>query len=102
MQSCLRALVIAFAIWLALPESASAQGMPPPQPIGQYYYYPYHYFPHSYWPTTGPKWPENAGEPYMRPPAYMAYPAFKEPHWRYDLWERRSHYRGFHFWLDAF
>jgi hypothetical protein len=30
------------------------------------------------------------------------YPAFKEPNWHYDLWERKSYYRGFHFWLDQF
>jgi len=92
--------VVALLLWV---ETASAQNaMPNPTPIGQYYHYPYYYFPHSYWPTTGPKWPENPGEPYMKPPAYMAYPAFHEPHWRYDLWQKRSYYRGFHFWLDQF
>jgi hypothetical protein len=107
MASCprwLAASLAALALWLGSTESASAQAMPAPVPvsIGQYYYYPYYYFPHNYWPTNGPKWPEQAGEPYMRPPAYMAYPPFREPHWRYDLWERRSYYRGFHFWLDKF
>ena len=54
---------------------------------GRFFYYPYYYFPHSYWPTQGPQWPERPGTPYMRPPAYMAYPAFQEPDWRYELWE---------------
>lgn len=69
---------------------------------GQYYHYPYWYFPHNYWPTTGQKWPEKPGDAYMYPPAYMAYPPFHEPHWRYNLWAPRSYYRGFHFWLDQF
>jgi hypothetical protein len=70
--------------------------------IGRFFYYPYYYFPHSYWPTQGCKWPERPGMPYMRPPAYMQYPAFKEPDWHYDVWEPKRHYRGFHFWLDQF
>jgi hypothetical protein len=32
----------------------------------------------------------------------MAYPAFHEPHWHYMLHRPLKHYRGFHFWLDAF
>jgi len=32
----------------------------------------------------------------------MAYPPFKEPGWRYELWEPKRFYRGNHFWLDAF
>jgi hypothetical protein len=70
--------------------------------IGKYYYYPYYYFPHNYWPAQGPQWPEKMGEGYVRPPAYMAYPAFREPHWRYDLFQPAPYYRGFHFWLDQF
>ena len=27
--------------------------------------------------------PEPVGAPTMRPPAYMSYPAFMEPHWRW-------------------
>jgi hypothetical protein len=94
----------ALALWVGTASPVSAQNPRDPVPvsIGQYYYYPYYYFPHNYWPTTGPKWPEPPGAPYMTPPAYMAYPPFREPHWRYDLWERRSYYRGFHFWLDQF
>ena len=70
--------------------------------IGRYSYYPYYYFPHNYWPTTGPQWPERPGMPYMRPPAYMAYPAFQEPNWRYEHSQPQRYHRGFHFWLDQF
>ena len=71
-------------------------------PLPRFYYYPYYYYPHSYWPSNSPKWPEAPGMPYQRPPAYMAYPPFKEPHWRYEAWEPQRYYRGFHFWLDQF
>lgn len=82
-----------------VPASGAA---PTPAQLDRFFYYPYYYFPHNYWPTQGPKWPEPVGAPYMRPPAYMAYPPFKEPGWRYDLWEPHQYYRGFHFWLDQF
>ena len=68
----------------------------------RFFHYPYTYFPHSYWPAQGPKYPEPVGAPYMRPPAYMARPAFKEPHWRYEADQPQEYYRGFHFWLDQF
>jgi hypothetical protein len=32
----------------------------------------------------------------------MAYPPFREPHWRYEAFSPQLYYRGFHFWLDAF
>ncbi len=70
--------------------------------IGKFFYYPYYYFPHNYWPTEGKQWPERPGEPYMRPPAYMSYPPFLEPHWRYEWYTPQKYYRGFHFWLDQF
>jgi hypothetical protein len=70
--------------------------------LSRYFYYPYSYFPHNYWPVMTPRWPEAPGQPYMRPPAYMAYPGFREPNWHYDLWHRMSYYRGSHFWLDQF
>jgi hypothetical protein len=70
--------------------------------LNNFYYYPFYYFPHNYWPATGPRWPEAPGEPYMRPPAYMAYPPYLEPTWHYDLWQPGKYYRGFHFWLDQF
>ena len=82
----------------AIPSEASA-GDPP---LPREFYYPYVYFPHNYWPNYSPKWPESPGTPYQRPPAYMAYPPFKEPGWRYELWEPKRFYRGNHFWLDAF
>ena len=70
--------------------------------LNNYFYYPYSYFPHSYWPINSAPWPERLGEPYQKPPAYMAYPPFHEPHWRYELHQPMSYYRGFHFWLDQF
>jgi len=72
------------------------------QPLNRFFYYPYYYFPHNYWPAQGPQWPEPVGAPYMAPPAYMAYPPFKEPHWRYEYFAPQSYHRGFHFWLDQF
>jgi hypothetical protein len=71
-------------------------------PLPRYSYYPYYYFPHSYWPSLSPQYPEPIGSPYVRPPAYMAYPPFKEPGWRYELWTPMKWYRGSHFWLDQF
>ena len=106
MQRGLRTLTLAVGAILALGAATDAQ-----QPQYQYstayqlnkwYYYPYTYFPHNYWPAQGPRWPEPQGAPYMRPPAYMAYPPFREPNWRYDLWEPARFYRGFHYWLDQF
>lgn len=74
----------------------------PSYQLNRFYYYPYQYFPHNYWPATAPRWPEAPGMPYQRPPAYQAYPAFKEPNWRYELWQSQKYYRGSHFWLDQF
>jgi hypothetical protein len=70
--------------------------------LGRYFYYPHYYYPHNYWPTQGPQWPERPGEPYMKPPAYMTYPPFTEPHWRFEWMQPQHYYRGFHFWLDQF
>jgi hypothetical protein len=70
--------------------------------LNRLFYYPYYYFPHNYWPVLSPPWPEPPGAPYQQPPAYMAYPAFREPGWRYDLWQSRRFYKGNHFWLDQF
>jgi hypothetical protein len=92
------AIVLGFAFWSGSASPARADDLS----IGRYFYYPYYYFPHNYWPQQGPQWPEPPGAPYMRPPAYMAYPPFLEPHWRYDLFKPMPHYRGFHFWLDQF
>ena len=71
-------------------------------PLPRFYYYPYYYFPHSYWPSNSPQWPEPQGFPYQRPPAYMAYPPFKEYRWHYMLFESHRYYNGSHFWLDQF
>lgn len=70
--------------------------------MGRFFYYPYYYYPHNYWPTQTCRWPERPGEAYVRPPAYMAYPPFMEPHWRYEWYTPQRFYRGFHFWLDQF
>ncbi len=93
----LKALAVALAIgaW----ATSSRAGDPP---LPRYFYYPYQYFPHSYWPAQSPQYPEPKGSPYVRPPAYMAYPPFKEPGWRYELWSPQRYHRGNHFWLDQF
>jgi hypothetical protein len=90
--------VLAVALWTGTVQRAAAQEPTLPR----MYYYPYYYYPHSYWPQNSPTWPEPKGHPYVRPPAYMAYPAFKEPGWRYELWTPMRYYRGNHFWLDQF
>lgn len=103
LRRCYPALVVAALglVWSAAATPARAQV--PPGPFGaNFYHYPYYYFPHNYWPTMGPQYPEPPGKPYMKPPAYMAFPPFKEPHWRYEYWEPQNYYRGFHFWLDVF
>jgi hypothetical protein len=92
------AIVLGVAFWSGSASPARAQDLS----IGRYYNYPFYYFPHNYWPQQGPQWPEPPGAPYMRPPAYMAYPPFLEPHWRYELFKPMPYYRGFHFWLDQF
>jgi hypothetical protein len=100
--------VLAAAVWSGSAAPARAQGYPPSHtPLSRYSYYPYYYFPHNYWPTMSPKWPEpviipSGGYAPCRPPAYMAYPPFMEPNWRYEMFAPQSHYRGFHFWLDQF
>lgn len=104
-------LVLLLALWARQPAPAQAQnvapvpaayGQPTYQPLDRFWYYPYYYFPHSYWPAQAPRWPEPVGAPYQRPPAYMAYPPFREPNWRYEYLEPQKYYRGFHFWLDQF
>jgi len=100
--------VLGLALWSGGAASARAQAYGPSYtPLNRYNYYPYTYFPHNYWPTMGPRWPEPqssyaAGYQPTRPPAYMAYPPFIEPHWRHELWQPQPYYRGFHFWLDQF
>ncbi len=91
--------LVALGIWAETGTSARAQeGFDPVR----FYHYPYYYFPHNYWPGMSPKWPEPIGAPYRPAPAYMAYPPFREPHWRYELWQPQTYYRGSHFWLDVF
>ena len=98
---CLALLAVGLgvALWAGSVSPAHAQN---PNSMNRFFYYPYYYFPHNYWPAMGPEWPEPIGKPYMRPPAYMAYPPFREPHWRYEAWQPQFYYRGSHFWLDQF
>ncbi|VTR98257.1 hypothetical protein [Tuwongella immobilis] len=91
------ALLVAIT-WMVTGSTAKADG----QQLPRYSYYPYYYFPHNYWPQYSAPWPEKPGQPYQKPPAYMAYPPFKEPGWRYELWSPMKYYRGMHFWLDQF
>src|SRR5438045_2977241 len=98
MRLAFMAGLFALGLWLGSPAAARAQDYT----MDRFFYYPYYYFPHSYWPSNSPVWPERPGDPYIAPPAYMAYPPFQETHWRYELSEKMSYYRGFHFWLDAF
>jgi hypothetical protein len=102
MQRRFRLVVLAAAVGLGLWFGAAGSARAQDYNMGHYWYYPYYYFPHNYWPQNSPSWPERPGAPYMRPPAYMAYPPFHEPHWRYEMNQPHSYYRGFHFWLDAF
>lgn len=88
------------AIMLSLVGSGGAKAQD--YTLGRMYYYPYYYFPHNYWPQQSPSYPERLGDAYMKPHAYMAYPPFHEPHWRYELNTPMRYYRGFHFWLDQF
>jgi hypothetical protein len=92
------------ALGASVPSTARAQYAPTAtnQSINRFFYYPYYYFPANYWPQLTARWPEPPGAPYQPPPAYMAYPPFKEPYWHYDYWEPKRFYRGFHFWLDQF
>jgi hypothetical protein len=103
MRLRLTALAAGIVCWAALSGAASAQNLDRPLPnLPRFYYYPYYYYPHNYWPQNSPQWPESAGSPYQRPPAYMAYPPFLEKQWRYDLFSGHRYYRGHHFWLDQF
>ncbi|WP_088255890.1 hypothetical protein [Fimbriiglobus ruber] len=95
----LGAVALVVAAWAGFGASTATASEPP---LPRYSYYPYQYFPHSYWPAQSPQYPEPKGHPYVRPPAYMAYPPFQEPGWRYELWTPMKYYRGDHFWLDQF
>lgn len=94
----LTAIAAVVVLGTLLPSTAQAQDYN----LNRMYYYPYYYFPHNYWPQQSATWPERLGDPYMKPPAYMAYPPFHEPHWRYEMEKPHKYYRGFHFWLDQF
>jgi hypothetical protein len=101
LKRLLSALVLGAVAMTALDRSA-APARAGDAPLTRFNYYPYYYWPHNYWPTQGPQWPEPPGAPYMRAPAYMAYPPMHEQRWRYELWQPQKYYRGSHFWLDQF
>jgi len=94
----LLSMLVTLAVWAgsALPAQAQQYNLNP------FFYYPFYYFPHNYWPVMSPQYPEPPGTPYVPPPAYMAFPPFREPGWRYECWEPQNYYRGSHFWLDQF
>ncbi len=94
-------VAVGLGIWAGVTPSSPAQP-PAAYQLSPYFYYPYHYYPHNYWPAMGPRWPERPEEPYLKAPAYMAYPPFKEYNWRHEYWAPQKYYRGFHFWLDQF
>ena len=95
----LKLLAVASLVLIGSAGSAKAAD---PMPLPRQFYYPYYPLPSSYWPAQCPKYPEAKGQPMMKPPAYMAYPPFREPGWRYELFEPQRYYRGHHFWLDQF
>jgi hypothetical protein len=110
-RSLVLAGVAGVGLWSGLADSAQAQvytydafrfPVYQDRTINRFWYYPYYYFPHNYWPGMSPHWPEAPGKPYMRPPAYMAFPPFKEPYFRYEYWNPQTYHRGFHFMLDIF
>ena len=90
--------VLGLGLWMSAATPARAAD----ESLDRYFYYPFYYFPHNYWPSQGPPWPEKPGNPYMRPPAYMAYPPFQEYRWHYMLFSSHRYYNGQHFWLDQF
>lgn len=96
------ALFLGALLWLGTTQKSQAQQPYPYQtvPLNKAFYYPYYYFPHNYWPNQSPRWPEPPGAKPLPAPAYMAYPPFLEPNWRYYLFQPLRHYRGNHFWLD--
>jgi hypothetical protein len=103
MKAYVFALLIGTALLASVPERAPAQYHPNNvQYLHRYWYYPFYYFPHNYWPVYSAPWPEPIGMPPARPPAYMTYPPFLEPNWRYDFWQPQRYHRGHHFWLDQF
>jgi hypothetical protein len=94
--------LIGLALGCGLFAGAASPARADDTPLPRFFYYPYYYYPHSYWPSNSPQWPEGPGMPYQRPPAYMAYPPFKENRWHYMLFESHRYYNGNHFWLDQF
>ncbi len=106
MVSWIRLLLLGLVLGGASAARPAAAQQPyayyPAYQLNRFYYFPYTYFPHNYWPAQGPRWPEAPGMPYMRPPAYQAWPPFRDPNYRYEHKETMRFYRGSHFWLDQF
>lgn len=88
------ASVLSLVIGLSSASPAQAQD------INRYYHYNFQYYPHCYYPNYS-YWPDPR-VPFQRPPAYMAYPPYRDPNWRYDLFENKRYYRGHAFFLDQF
>jgi hypothetical protein len=94
--------IVVLGAWTSKADAQSYYYHPASYQLNRWYYYPYMYFPHNYWPAQAPRWPEAPGMPYQKPPAYQAYPPFREQGWRYEMWQPQRYYRGQHFWLDQF
>jgi len=92
--------IIGLSLWAGTATPAHAQA--PDASLNRYFYYPYYYSPTTTGRSSRRSGRKQPGSPYMRPPAYMAYPAFTEPHWRYEWLKPQRYYQGFHFWLDQF
>jgi hypothetical protein len=90
------ALASLLTILLGLAVASTAQA----QNGTRYYHYPYIYYPHSYYPNYV-YWPDPR-IPFQAPPAYMSYPRYRDPNWRYDMFEYQRYYRGHGFFLDQF
>jgi hypothetical protein len=98
LRRCLLPALSLVVGWLTFVPGADAQSHP--VDIDRFYHYPHHYFPQSYWPNME-KWPDPRKH-MQPPPAYMAYPPYLDPSFRYPLWRPMKYYKGFHFWLDQF
>lgn len=91
MKRGLLVLLLVLGLWSGVATPAQAQ---------DYYHYPYYYFPHNYAPLYQ-RWPDPR-IPFQPHPAYMYYPPYRIPSWRYEMWENQRYYRGNHFFLDQF
>ncbi len=93
---------LATAIVCLAPGPAPPQGARPKPGTQPVLLLPLLLFPAQLLAKPGPPMAQRPGACYQPPPAYMAYPPFKEPGWYYEALEPHLHHRGFHFWLDQF